>query len=100
MAVSGKPINVRSVNAEKPRKIYNRDNENHNSELYTRQRLSALCQCLAQLCAPELKQLRLLDTKDQKGKQGQRLGDSTAHDKDPVTLLMGMRFYSGVMLWN
>ena len=41
----------------------------------------------------------------QKGKQGQRLGvpyskDSTAQDKDPITLLMGMGFYSGVMVWN
>ena len=26
--------------------------------------------------------------------------DSTAQDKDPITLLMGMGFYSGVMVWN
>ena len=51
------------------------------------------------------KTAQVVDTKDQKGKQGQRLGvpyskDSTAQDKDPITLLMGMGFYSGVMVWN
>lgn len=90
--MSGKPIQVRSASAENPRKIYKRDAEKHNCELYTRQRPSALHQCLHNylLWKPKSSDCR---HKDQIGKAGPETGLASEQGTAPHKMKATLHYY-------